>query len=119
DEGVAFVLDLTERKRAEAQLQEVAGRLITAQEEERRRVGRELHDHISQQLALLAITIDQILAGGPLPPAFAASLLDIRQQTDDVTNEVHGLPHRLHSTLIDQLGLVPAVERLTAEWSSR
>jgi PAS domain S-box-containing protein len=119
DEGVAFVLDLTERKRAEAQLQEVAGRLITAQEEERRRVGRELHDHISQQLALLAITIDQILAGGPLPPAFAASLLDIRQQTDDVTNEVHGLSHRLHSTLIDQLGLVPAVERLTAEWSSR
>jgi signal transduction histidine kinase len=36
-----------------------------------------------------------------------------------VTNEVHGLSHRLHSTLIDQLGLVPAVERLTAEWSSR
>jgi PAS domain S-box-containing protein len=119
DEGVAFVLDLTERKQAEAQLQDVAGRLITAQEEERRRIGRELHDHISQQLAVLAIMTDQLLASGPVPPAVAESLRGLRRQTGDIITDVHALSHRLHSTIIDQLGLVPAVKRLTAEWSSR
>ena len=49
------IIDITDRKRAEQELEELAGRLITAQEEERSRIGRELHDHISQMLGVLTI----------------------------------------------------------------
>jgi PAS domain S-box-containing protein len=113
------IQDITERKRAEQLLEDLAGRLISAQEEERRRIGRELHDHICQQLSLLAITIDQLRASGPWPPALADALGNLHQQTSEINDEVHGLSHRLHSTIIDHLGFVPAVDRLISEWSSR
>jgi predicted ATPase/signal transduction histidine kinase len=116
-ENTRLYRDLHER---EGKLREVAGRLITAQEEERRRIGRELHDHICQQLSLLAISIDQLRAsGGPWPPALADALRNLHQQTSDINDEVHGVSHRLHSTIIDHLGFVPAVNRLISEWSSR
>ena len=113
--SVAFVLDLTERKRAEEQLREVAGRLITAQEEERHRIGRELHDHISQRLALLAIRLDQ--AADRVPTG--AVLADLAQDTREIAQDIHGLSHRLHSTMLDHLGLAPALQRLVAEFSER
>ena len=115
DESVAFVLDLTERKRAEEQLREVAGRLITAQEEERHRIGRELHDHISQRFAVLAIRLDQ--AAGPA--SASAGLEELAQETRDIAEDIHHLSHRLHSTMLDYLGLVPALQRLVAEFSER
>ena len=52
--------EIIERKQAEHLLEELAGRLIGAQEEERSRIGRELHDHVSQRLGILAIKIDQL-----------------------------------------------------------
>ena len=51
--------DITERKKAEAALTDLSGRLINAQEEERRRIARELHDDLNQRLALLAIGLEQ------------------------------------------------------------
>ena len=52
--------DITERKRAELAVRNLSGRLLSAQEEERRRIARELHDNLSQQIALLAIEIDAV-----------------------------------------------------------
>lgn len=113
------IMDITERKRANRALQDLAGRLINAQEEERSRIGRELHDHVSQRLGLLAITIDQLRTTVQLPAAGVQSLADIRRQTSEITNDVHGLSHRLHSSIIDHLGLVPALQRLVSECADR
>ena len=59
--------EITERRRAEEALEDLAGRLIHAQEEERSRIGRELHDHISQMLGVLTIRIDQLRSAGATP----------------------------------------------------
>src|SRR5262249_34377902 len=71
---------LTERKRAEALVEDLAGRLIAAQEEERRRIGRELHDHISQRLAVLAIFADRLRANESLPTPVLSALDDIYRE---------------------------------------
>src|SRR3984893_5224290 len=108
-----------EREQAEGVLRELAGRLIDAQEEERKRIGRELHDHISQTLGVLTIKIDQLLADQAIPPGAAAALDDLRRDTSDVTDDVHRLSHRLHSSTLDYLGLVPALQKLVSEFSER
>jgi len=111
--------DITERKRTEEALEDLAGRLIRAQEEERSRIGRELHDHISQRLGVLAIKIDQLRAEPTTPHAAREALDALRQDTTEVTGDVHRLSHRLHSSMLDHLGLVPALHRLVAEVSER
>jgi two-component system NarL family sensor kinase len=109
--------EIGERKEAEQELDDLAGRLINAQEEERSRIGRELHDHVSQRLGLLAIKIDQLRLN---PTATIASALDeLRQQTGEITDDIHGLSHRLHSSMLDHLGVVPALQRLVKECSQR
>jgi signal transduction histidine kinase len=118
-EYVGAVMDVTERRRAEAELEDLAGRLIHAQEEERRRVGRELHDHISQMLGVLTIKIDQLQTSGEIAPDIGGALDDLRRETGNITDEVRRLSHRLHSSTLDYLGLVPALQKLVSEFSER
>jgi len=120
DELDARVLQRTaELTAANRQLATQAGRLIHAQEDERSRIGRELHDHISQTLALLAIRIDQLRGDAALPPHIAAALEALRRDTVEIAGDVHKLSHRLHSSMLDHLGLVPALHKLVGELSQR
>jgi signal transduction histidine kinase len=102
-----------------AELETLTGRLIHAQEEERSRIGRELHDHISQTLGVLTIRIDQLRDDSRVPPPFAAALDELRNDTVAITDDVHVLSHRLHSSTLDYLGLVPALQKLVHEFSER
>lgn len=102
-----------------AELEDLAGRLIHAQEEERGRIGRELHDHISQLLGILTIRIDQLRSTSGLPAATADGLDALRQSASEITDDVHRLSHRLHSSTLDYLGLAPGIQKLVAEFSSR
>lgn len=111
--------EINERKQTEQMLEELAGRLISAQEDERSRIGRELHDHVSQRLGILAIKIDQVRMSLPAAAAIAPALDDIRQHTSEITDDVHALSHRLHSSMLDHLGVVPALQRLVEECSVR
>ena len=113
------MVDITDRKRAEQELEDLAGRLIHAQEEERSRIGRELHDHISQMLGVLTIRIDQLRADEATSPPVAAALEELRHSTSELTDDIHSLSHRLHSSTLDYLGLVPALQKLTTEFSAR
>jgi signal transduction histidine kinase len=108
-------------RRNESDLADLAGRLIHAQEEESRRIGRELHDHISQRLALLAIRLDQAAAAAPSVAAAAlrTGFADRAQDVRDIAQDIHRLSHRLHSTMLDHLGFVPALKQLVAEFSDR
>ena len=112
--------EIVERRRAEAELENLAGRLIHAQEEERSRIGRELHDHISQMLGILTIEIDQLRAEAlSISPAIIDALDGVRQRASEITDDVHRLSHRLHSSTLDYLGLAPALQKLVSEFSQR
>jgi PAS domain S-box-containing protein len=119
DAVLVSIMDITDRKRAEQELEELAGRLIHAQEQERSRIGRELHDHISQMLGVLTIRMDQLRADQATPPKIAATLEELRQSTAEITDDIHGLSHRLHSSALDYLGLAPALQKLVSEFSAR
>ena len=112
------IRDITDRKRAQEALQELSARLIDAQEEERRRIARELHDDTSQRLALLAIELDQL---GQHPPKSTAQLRERAQalcrRTQDIASEIHHLSRQLHPSILDQLGLVTAVRSYCGEIS--
>ena len=72
---VGSCIDVTDRHRVEERLHEVGGRLLTVQEEERRRLARELHDDLSQQLALLASELEQL--GVDYPEARRTAVLHV------------------------------------------
>jgi PAS domain S-box-containing protein len=118
DTVLVSIMDITSRKRAEQELEELAGRLINAQEQERSRIGRELHDHISQMLGVQTIRIDQLRADAN-PPELAGALDELRQRMQEITSDIHGLSHRLHSSTLDYLGLVPALQRLVNDFGTR
>src|SRR5687767_10130546 len=110
--------DITEQRRSEQQLRDVSARLIRAQEEERNRIARELHDGLNQKLALLSVDLQEF--------GRTQSDLDVSQQMNafslrlqDVSADVHGLSHRLHPSKLDYLGLVPALKSLCQELSGR
>jgi PAS domain S-box-containing protein len=113
------VQDITERKQSEQLLEDLAGRLINAQEAERSRIGRELHDHVSQVLALLTIKIDQLRTDPAVAPGMAGALDALRAIASEIADDVHRLSYRLHSSTLDYQGLVPALAKLVAEFSSR
>lgn len=108
--------DITERKQAELDRTELSRRLMTAQEAERRRIARELHDGIGQSLALLGIQLqraDQPTASGKTKPR----LSDLCTKVKEIGTQVSRLSHQLHSSELEFLGLVVAIKSLCREFS--
>jgi signal transduction histidine kinase len=70
-------------------------------------------------LGVLTIRMDQLRADEGTPPAVAATLEELRQSAAEVTDDIHGLSHRLHSSTLDYLGLVPALQKLVNEFATR
>ncbi len=112
---VGMVTDITERKLAEAALADVSRRLIEAQEQERNRIARELHDDIGQRLALLAVELDQLLQGTPNLPEIRRRVGEIQKQTSEIASDTQSLSHELHSTKLEYLGPVVAMRSLCQE----
>jgi PAS domain S-box-containing protein len=110
------IRDITDRRQAEQLLRELTGRLIHVQEEERSRIGRELHENLSQQLALMAIRLDSLLNRVSDSPELASALADLRRQINDSAETVRRMTHDMRSAALDQLGLVPALRGLIGEF---
>jgi signal transduction histidine kinase len=100
--------DITERIRADAELADLSRRLIRAQEEERALIARELHDDITQRLAVLAIDAGRAELAAT-DAEHAARLRAIREELARVSEDVHSLAYQLHSSVLDELGLVEAL----------
>jgi signal transduction histidine kinase len=111
--GIAagIIADVRAGQQNAVDMERLAGRLITAQENERRRIGRELHDHISQRLFLVSLGIDQAAGATGLKGELQA----VRTQITDLAHDVHDLSYRLHPSTLEHLGLLPALQRLAAE----
>jgi signal transduction histidine kinase len=94
-------------------------KLASAQEDEQRRVARDLHDSVGQLLAGLSLAVKAVATAGPLPPAAADRLADVQRVADELGRQVHGLAGRLRPTALDDLGLETALGQLVGEWSAR
>ncbi len=95
-------------------------RNIAIQEEERRHLAHELHDEMGQSISAIkavAVSIEQ--RSGGLAPQVAASARTIAEISTHVYDTVRGMMHRLRPAIIDELGLVPAVEQLVDDWNAR
>jgi PAS domain S-box-containing protein len=110
--GVA--MDITERHRAEEESREVSGKLITAQEDERKRIARDLHDDLNQRLAMLSVEME--IFGSDYQGAGARELLEtMATQVRELSSEVHRLSYQLHPAKLDHLGLVAAARTFCQE----
>ncbi len=106
---IGSCLDITERKQAEQTARELSGRLIHAQEAERARLARELHDDITQRLARLAIDaglVERDTAGA----ARRETMQELRDGLVRLSEDVHSLSYRLHPALLEDLGLAEALK---------
>src|SRR5215467_6264454 len=105
----------------EGALANISRMLIAAQEQERARIARELHDDINQRLALLTIGIEQ--ARRDLIGASASEvdhrMHELKQQVKGIAADIHTMAHNLHSPSLEYLGFVPAVRKLAEELGKR
>jgi signal transduction histidine kinase len=118
--AIGAFMDITERKSAEEQVQELTGRLIGAQDEERARIARELHDDVSQQLAVLQISVDRLRQSADGLSSDDRRQLDtIADVTSQCASSLHQLSHRLHPETLDLLGLVDIVAGLCRQFRTQ
>jgi PAS domain S-box-containing protein len=117
---ISVIADITGRKIAEEALTTLSGRLIEAQEEERRRIAREIHDDYQQRLAMLAIDLEELEA------QIDNSTVDVSKRLRELWNHVselgadlHALSHSLHSSTLERLGLVAGVKAFCEEFSDQ
>ena len=115
---VAFV-DITERKLSEVALASVSGKLIEAQEQERGRIARELHDDIGQRLAMLVVEMAQLQQRPPNPSELPSRLAGLRKQTSEVATDVQSLSHELHSSRLQYLGIAVAMGGFCKEFGEQ
>jgi len=115
---VAFI-DITDRQLADAALANVSRKLIEAQEQERARIGRELHDDVGQRLALLAAEFQQLQENPLILPDVRSRMGELERQISDIASDIQLLSHELHSAKLQYLGIVGAVKGFCREFSAQ
>jgi PAS domain S-box-containing protein len=100
--------DITQTKQAERAMRDLSGRLIRAQEEERALLARELHDDVTQRLAVLAIEVAHAELVAPDGPQTEAMRV-VRAGLVRLSEDVHSLAYQLHPSVLEELGLVEAL----------
>jgi PAS domain S-box-containing protein len=114
---IGSAIDTTDQKLAQQALEKISGQLIEAQEKERSRIARDLHDDICQRLALLSMEIAQANRASNGSLAAKQSLEEIRRHCSEIAGDVQSLSHELHSAKLDYLGVVTAIRGLCSEIS--
>ena len=115
---IGSAIDITDQRMAQKALENVGGRLIEAQEKERTRIARDLHDDICQRLALLSMELEQANRNGA-PPSTKKKLEEIRQHCAEIAGDVQALSHQLHSSKLEYLGIVAAIKGFCKEFAKQ
>jgi PAS domain S-box-containing protein len=113
-------LDITERKRAEEALSCMNRRVIEAEERERNRIARDLHEDVGQRLALLAIAIEQLKHDFPHQPVELLDGLDaVWRKTLEILTDVKASAHELYSPRLEYLGIAAVMKTFCEEFGER
>jgi PAS domain S-box-containing protein len=117
---IGSAIDTTDQKLAQQALEKVSGQLIEAQEKERSRIARDLHDDICQRLALLSMELAQTnRSSSGSSETLKKSLADIQKHCSEIAGDVQSLSHQLHSSKLDYLGIVTAIRGFCVEFSKQ
>ncbi len=112
--------DITERKRAEEELRHLSGQLLRLQDEERRRIARDLHDSTGQDLVALATMLGQLRASIPSREQKSRKLLsECKALADQCIREVRTLSYLLHPPILDEAGLADAIRDYVKGFTKR
>ena len=113
---IGSCIDITDRKLAEEALSSVSRRLIEAQEQERTRIARELHDDINQRIAMLGVEADALEQSLPNSAVNLRDRMDeLQVHLSEVGSEIQAISHRLHSSKLEYLGLIVACKSFCNE----
>ena len=108
--------DITRRKQMEEALSSMSRKLIQAQEQERSRIGRELHDDINQRLALLDLELAQLQEN---PSSVVIRTQELRKDVTGISNDVQALSHDLHASKLEFLGVIAGMKSWCKEFAER
>jgi PAS domain S-box-containing protein len=111
-----FAEDITQRKQMEEAISGISRKLIESQEQERSRIGRELHDDISQRLALLAVELEQFQEN---PSEVRSRVQELLKQTIEISSDVQALSHELDSSKLEYLGALGGMKSWCKELGDR
>ncbi len=118
--AVASFADITEQKKADQALRQLSGRLLQLQDEERRRLGRDLHDSLAQSVLAVNLSLAQLTrSSSSLDDRSKRTLGDARALLQDMSRQIRTLSYLLHPPLLDELGLVSAVKEYALGFSER
>jgi PAS domain S-box-containing protein len=113
---IGSCIDITERKALEESLHGLTGRLFSAQEEERSRIARDLHDDFSQRMVLLILELEELSQMPPVSESVQlGSVLKMLTDTRELATDLHALSHELHSSKLEHVGLISALNGLCRE----
>jgi PAS domain S-box-containing protein len=114
-----FSEDITHRKQAEEALLGMSRKLIEAQEQERSRIGRELHDDIGQRLALVAVELQQLHENSVILPDVRGRMREFQKQISEIADDIQSLSHELHSAKLQYLGIAAAMRSFCKEFGEQ
>lgn len=111
--------DVADHRKAEESLRMLSQRLMCLQDDERRRIARELHDSTGQSLAALRMHLEKISATASLPPSVGVTVREAAGICQSCTTEIRTISYLLHPPLLDEVGLLPALEWYLEGFSER
>jgi len=112
----ATMIDISEWKSAEEALSGMTRKLIEAQEQERARIGRELHDDIGQRLGMLSFQLEKLQDN---PFETRSRVQQLRKEIIEISNDVQALSHQLHSSKLEYLGVVGGMKSWCRDFAER
>jgi signal transduction histidine kinase len=125
-ELIGFQIDVTRRKQVEEELrrhqtklEELTSKLLMAQELERQRIARDLHDDVTQRLASLAVDAGSLERLCKSEPALLPHCRNVREAAERLADDVHSFAYRLHPSSLEHLGLEAAIRDHTHECAQR
>jgi PAS domain S-box-containing protein len=118
--ALSVFADVTERKRAEEALAGLSGRLIEAQDNERKRIAREIHDDYSQRVAMVTLNLEQLAENvGDSSGETSQQFHELFDCVSELGADLHSLSHHLHSSTLESLGLLAGLEAFCKEFAEQ
>jgi PAS domain S-box-containing protein len=116
DRVASIMQDITDSKRLERVLADMSRKLIEAQEQERARIARELHDDIGQRLAMMSVELERLR---DIPSEAQSRAQELRKELSQISEDVQALSHELHDSKLEYLGAIAAIRSWCKEFAER